>query len=561
MNTQRFLISTKTDGRSQSLPWDSGEPLIIGKTISNGGWLLETTEKGDLRVRSLGTDESKPTKAYSKVIPLHQAKKGVEMKFAGESGAPLEVKIHEIEALRVSDFRKKEGIDLHSGFIVYSTIGDWTTQMSSHRREYRAYWMKQEIFRVLVTQNGVRLLAKKPGVRFEADSKWLEVREDSERVLSEADLIKTSITWGNHQWHFTGLVETVKDPIFDQRKGTDDEHDFQRATGLSLLMLLLFFFGGKFLSPLKSLEEKPLPVQLVKILKKKTNVVKAQKKLEMPGEKKPEEQKVAARAEEPVPEKVAPAPEQVVVPKGNPAPSAPVAQAQPPKGQPEKFKTRTTKAPTKNRITNLASGGFLGGLQKMLNSDQVLKTAKSGHEGKFRGDAKSFTSAISGIQMNLANVGSGSVDSKVQGFGGKEGAAARGPASVGYGDGSKAGVMSGTGASQIVLGVKDAEIDEGLTRDEVGRVIHAHMKEVRYCYESSMVRAPASKVEGSVALAFTIVATGKVTKSSVAQSSVPDSALGECIRKRLDSWQFPKPKGGVNVNITYPFIFNTLGGG
>ena len=159
--------------------------------------------------------------------------------------------------------------------------------------------------------------------------------------------------------------------------------------------------------------------------------------------------------------------------------------------------------------------------------------------------------------MNTAAIGGGA-DSKVAGFGGADGANVRGPASMGYGKGAVDGVMSGTGGTNIVLGVQDAEVDEGLTRDEVGKVIHSHMREVRGCYEASMLR---QKVEGQVALAFTIAATGKVSRSSVAQSSVADAALGECLKRHLGSWQFPKPKGGVTVNITYPFIFNTLGGG
>ena len=81
MSAQRFLISTKSDGRQQSLPWDSAEPLIFGKSANTNGWLLEKTDGGDLRVRSLGLVETKPTKAFSKVIPLHQAKKGVEMNY------------------------------------------------------------------------------------------------------------------------------------------------------------------------------------------------------------------------------------------------------------------------------------------------------------------------------------------------------------------------------------------------------------------------------------------------------------------------------------------------
>jgi TonB family protein len=61
-------------------------------------------------------------------------------------------------------------------------------------------------------------------------------------------------------------------------------------------------------------------------------------------------------------------------------------------------------------------------------------------------------------------------------------------------------------------------------------------------------------------LDFTINGKGIVAKAKVSNSSLPDPALGECIQRRLRTWQFPNPKGGVNVDVAYPFIFKTLGG-
>jgi TonB family protein len=84
------------------------------------------------------------------------------------------------------------------------------------------------------------------------------------------------------------------------------------------------------------------------------------------------------------------------------------------------------------------------------------------------------------------------------------------------------------------------------------------MKEVRYCYESSMIRT--SRVDGKVVLDFSINGKGIVAKAKVANSTLPDANLGECIMRRLRTWQFPNPKGGVTVDVAYPFIFKTLGG-
>jgi outer membrane biosynthesis protein TonB len=44
------------------------------------------------------------------------------------------------------------------------------------------------------------------------------------------------------------------------------------------------------------------------------------------------------------------------------------------------------------------------------------------------------------------------------------------------------------------------------------------------------------------------------------KESSSDAVLDQCIRNKLMKWKFPKPRGGVGVDITYPFIFKVLGG-
>ena len=109
----------------------------------------------------------------------------------------------------------------------------------------------------------------------------------------------------------------------------------------------------------------------------------------------------------------------------------------------------------------------------------------------------------------------------------------------------------------VNLDTLTATVEQGLTKDEVGEVIHRHMKEVRYCYETAMIRQP--DIEGKLVVQFTIGSLGGVKSTGVRDSSVPDSRLDECIISRLAAWKFPQPKGGIEVAVTYPFIFKTLG--
>jgi hypothetical protein len=41
---------------------------------------------------------------------------------------------------------------------------------------------------------------------------------------------------------------------------------------------------------------------------------------------------------------------------------------------------------------------------------------------------------------------------------------------------------------------------------------------------------------------------------------VGNAELESCVAGRVRTWQFPKPKGGGVVIVTYPFIFAQSGG-
>jgi TonB family protein len=126
--------------------------------------------------------------------------------------------------------------------------------------------------------------------------------------------------------------------------------------------------------------------------------------------------------------------------------------------------------------------------------------------------------------------------------------------------GSLRAATGGSGApgkNWVDLDSLAATVEEGLTKDEVGQIIHKHMKEIRYCYETAMIRSP--DVEGKLVVHFTIGNQGSVRSTGVRSSTVPDQRLDDCVLGRLAGWKFPNPKGGIEVAVTYPFIFKSLG--
>jgi TonB family protein len=97
-----------------------------------------------------------------------------------------------------------------------------------------------------------------------------------------------------------------------------------------------------------------------------------------------------------------------------------------------------------------------------------------------------------------------------------------------------------------------------LDKELIRQVIHRNRNQIRYCYESQLTRFP--KLHGKVAVKFVISAAGTVASSNVAQSDVGNAELETCVAGRVRTWQFPKPKGGGIVIVTYPFVFTQSGG-
>ena len=217
--------------------------------------------------------------------------------------------------------------------------------------------------------------------------------------------------------------------------------------------------------------------------------------------------------------------------------------------------TTVSQASRSAQVEIFRSQGFNHSLSQLMQGGMTKLLAESPETGRAGErlneqtsgavhDSDRSTSSIIG----LANGGEGA---KVAAIGGGFGKG------VGYGKGDHANV-SGQGHSYVAMDNSKSTVEEGLTRDEVGEVIHQHISEVRYCYESSMLRLP--QVEGKLLMGFTIGSSGVVRTAEVKSSTLPDAKLDDCILRRLIGWKFPSTKGGVDVAVSYPFIFKTLGG-
>ena len=195
---------------------------------------------------------------------------------------------------------------------------------------------------------------------------------------------------------------------------------------------------------------------------------------------------------------------------------------------------------------------------KSLVSGGVSGVAAGGGGGGSAAEARSFGSAGGSGKGGLGSAGGVSTGSTSVGtLGGGSNAGDGGPGSSGpgYGRGSNSKV-SGRGRSLVAVDTGASEVSDGLSMDEVGKVIAAHWAEVRYCYEASALRNDGS--EGNVKINFSIGAPGAVRSAGVSSATNPDRRLHECLVSRLKGWKFPKPHGGQAVAVVYPFNFKKI---
>ena len=146
---------------------------------------------------------------------------------------------------------------------------------------------------------------------------------------------------------------------------------------------------------------------------------------------------------------------------------------------------------------------------------------------------------------NSGTVGLGGVGTK--GAGGGNG---------GYGNTS---VGSGGGRALSSMPVsQDIVLDGGLDRSVIQATIAKYLSQVRACYEEGL-RGNAG-LSGTVTMQFEVGSLGALNSARVGKSSLGNADVEGCIAHKMMTWKFPKPLGGVNVKVAYPFLLRPANG-
>lgn len=132
---------------------------------------------------------------------------------------------------------------------------------------------------------------------------------------------------------------------------------------------------------------------------------------------------------------------------------------------------------------------------------------------------------------------------------------------VGHGPGSGPGVGLEVGLSgqkrgpAIRGGGRAVQMGDGLSKDEIARVIRSALPRFKFCYEKELQADP--NLAGKAAVYFTIAPNGAVAEAGLRESSLDNQKVESCLSQVMRSLKFPAPKGGGVVIVTYPFIFET----
>jgi hypothetical protein len=141
------------------------------------------------------------------------------------------------------------------------------------------------------------------------------------------------------------------------------------------------------------------------------------------------------------------------------------------------------------------------------------------------------------------------------------------PGTKGRGGGLGGGGTYGAGAGNLgKKGDKVIKVDTGnanvigsIDKELIRKVIQEHASQIRYCYEQQLALNP--RLQGKVSIKWIIQGDGTATSAEVdnGATTLDDAKVHECMMSRIQSWQFPKPKGGGIAVITYPWILRSSG--
>jgi len=211
-----------------------------------------------------------------------------------------------------------------------------------------------------------------------------------------------------------------------------------------------------------------------------------------------------------------------------------------------------------SQVSGLGNVDFLksaGGKIENILGNTAAQLGKSG--SKLKGFGGFNTQGNDGLALSGAGKGGGGTSDLGQGLGTKGiggGRVGTGAGAVGSG-----GILGGQMRVPIRTGgTEEAVVMGAIDADAVEAALLAHKDEFRLCYERE-INAEHPNLSGRVGTSFVIGPTGRVTQAGIESSSLKNPNAERCIIGVIKRIDFPVPRGGGIVQVTYPFKFNAVG--
>lgn len=166
---------------------------------------------------------------------------------------------------------------------------------------------------------------------------------------------------------------------------------------------------------------------------------------------------------------------------------------------------------------------------------------------------------IASQEIATGSVGGGNVNVNALSAGLSGGAGGQAGSLKGFANGKGTSVGSGGFGGKgfdMSLGGDEAEALGGLDKSLIAAVVQSNIGQIKHCYERQLIVDP--NIFGKVVASWTIDKEGAVSVSSVKKTTMNNKAVENCIASKIKNWTFPKPKGGGQVLVSYPFLFKSL---
>jgi outer membrane biosynthesis protein TonB len=125
--------------------------------------------------------------------------------------------------------------------------------------------------------------------------------------------------------------------------------------------------------------------------------------------------------------------------------------------------------------------------------------------------------------------------------------------------GNGEGIVGGKARIAIRTGgPEEAVVMGAIDTDGVEAALLAHRDEFRNCYEREL-NAEHPTLAGRVGTTFVIGGAGRVTQAGIESTTLHNANVERCVLMVIRRIDFPVPRGGGVVQVTYPFKYSPVG--